>query len=403
MGKAFYTTVLVLLTGYFFGSNLTASNDMTLQEIISKHIDAYGGESKWKQVEALEIKGRFTAFSETAHFYTLKTDCGNFFSDYNLGKHRIQEWHDGSNFYTIDPWQGLEFPRKINKAERHVIMQKAEFFTPFFRWEERGLEIELMGTETIDGIQTWKLLVTRPGMQPETWFLDAQTLLVYKSITPWIDFATAATAETFYDDYRKTNGILLPHYIETTYSTRHITTEIEQVTINPEFNPHIFAPPTCKHLAKIEPLIGSWNVKVEYMTRAGSWHVFDKAQTTFESNNEKRIEGPLSYELNFPATNHYTIHYNHRSQLYQLVVYNDFYSTTDLFEGTMEQETLVFQNIPKQKDPIEPASGQASQPYFQFIFNMEDNNRIILERNRSTDNGATWQQVARYTFSNIKS
>ncbi len=401
MNRALYIFLLTIYTGSLLGGNSASTDDKTLQEIIAGHIAAYGGESAWEKVDALEIKGRFTAFSETDHFHTLKTACGKFYSDYNLGKHRIQEWHNGSNFHTIDPWQGFEFPRKINKAERHVIMQKAEFFTPLFRWEERGLEVELAGPETIDGINTWKLLVTRPGMLQETWYLDAQTLLAYKSITPWIDFATAATAETFYDDYREINGILLPHYIETTYSTRHITTEIEQVTFNPEFNPQIFAPPACKHLAKIEPLINSWNVKVEYMTRVGNWHVFDEVQTDFASSNEKRIEGQLSYELNFPANNHYTIHYNHRTQLYQLVVYNDFYSTTDLFEGTFEQETLVFTNIPEQKDSGEPAPEQASQPYFQFIFNFEDNNRITLERNRSTDNGATWQPAARYTFTGI--
>ena len=401
MRKALYTILLTIFAGLIYGGNSATPDDKTLHEIIAGHIAAYGGKSIWEKVEALEVKGRFTAFSETDDFYTLKTARGEFYSDYSLGKHRLKEGHDGTIFWTIDPWQGFEFPRKINKTERHVIMQKAEFFTPLFRWEERGLEIELEGTETIDGIQTWKLLVTRPGMEPETWYLDAHTLLAYKSITPWVDFATAVTAETYYDDYRQTNGILLPHFIETTYSTRHITTEIDQVVINPEINSQTFSPPACMQMAKTDPLLGSWNIQVEYRTRAGNWHVFDEVKADFTSNGEKRIEGQLSYEVHFPATTHFTIHYNQRTQLYQLVVYSEFYSTTDLYEGTFEGKNLIFQDTPKPGDTDNPAPDQGSQTHFQYKFVFGEEDKIILERNRSTDHGATWQPAARYTFTGI--
>lgn len=373
-------------------------NEKSLDEIVAGHIVAYGGISAWEKVEALEVRGRFTAFSETNDFFTLKTACGKFFSDYSLGKHRLQEWYDGKNFRTIDPWQGFEFPRKINRAERHVIMQKAELLSPFFRWEERGLDVVLEGTEVIDGKETYKLAVTRPGKQNETWYLDTQTLLVYKSITPWIDFATATTAETWYDDYRKINGIVIPHFMETIYGTRHTTTEIDQVIVNPFFDSSIFSPPACSYMAKLNPLTGAWNVTVEYMTRSGNLHVFDEVVANFAPNNEKLIGGQLSYEVSFPVSTHYTIHFNHRTQKYQLVVYNEFYSTTDLYEGSFEGEKIVFSDATVSEEIKVQTPGQAAQPLFQFVFNLEKEDNFVLERNRSMDGGETWHPGSRYSF-----
>jgi len=381
-----------------FGSE-PANQQKNLDEIISRHIEAYGGQEKWDAVEALEIRGYFTGFSERNDFYTLKTANGKFFSTFNLGQHRLQEGHDGTTYWTIDPWQGFDYPRRINKAERHVFMQKTELFTPFYRWKERGFQVELKGTEEVDGLEMYVLTLTRPGMPEETWYLDTQTYLVYKSITPWADFAMAMVAESYYDDYREVNGLLLPHYMEQTFSTRHTVTEIGQVVINPGFDKGIFRMPACKHMEKLDALAGTWDVKVEFMTRSGSMHAFDQVTVPLKKRAGMFCRANISYEVNLPATTLYTLTYNRHSNRYQLVVYNELHSTTHLFDGKWMDGSLVFDNLPEEQQNEASAPSAGQQPLTQYVFTFGDEQTFLLERNRSANNGESWQQVKRLTYS----
>ncbi len=399
MKKHTYSLMLLMLPWLLTFGSEPAKNDITPDEIISRHIDAHGGREKWDAVEALELKGQFTGFSERNDFYTLKTAGGEFFSTFNLGQHRLQEGFDGTTYWTIDPWQGFDYPRRINKAEQHVFMQKAELFTPFYRWKERGFLVELKGKEEVDGLEMYVLSLTRPGMPEETWYIDAHTYLAYKSITPWADFAMPMVAESYYDDYREVRGLLLPHYIEQTYSTRHTVTEIEQVFVNPDFDNDIFRMPACPHMEKLAAMAGNWNVQVEMMTRAGSLHIFDQVSGTFEKTGRDILQGSISYEVRFPVTTRYTLNYNRHTGRYQLVVYNELHSTTHLFNGNWVDGSLVFDNLPEEQQNEASAPSAGQQPLTQYVFTFADEQTFLLERNRSANNGESWQQVKRLTYS----
>jgi len=114
----------------------------TAEEIIAKHIDAHGGADKWEKVDALKITGRFTAFSLEKDFTSYKTKCGKYYSDFHLGEQRVIEAFNGKCGWTIDPWQEIEYARKINAGETNVFMQKATFFTPIFKYKENGYKVE---------------------------------------------------------------------------------------------------------------------------------------------------------------------------------------------------------------------------------------------------------------------
>jgi hypothetical protein len=399
MGKKIYILMLAMATGLAAMGSDHVPTDPKPDDIIARHIDAYGGKDAWKKVEAMELTGNYTSFSVVHDFYTLKTSDGHFFTEYNIGKNRVKEGYDGTTFWTIDPWQGFDFPRKINKAERHVVMQKAEFFTPFYRWKERGFEVGYKGTEDIDGTEVYVLTLTRTGMPEETWYIDANTFLVYKSITQWVDFSYPMVAETFYDDYRNVEGLVLPHYMEQTYSTRHTITEIDRVVINPVVNTAVFSMSSCDAMEKIAPLAGNWDIQVDMMTRSGNWHTFDRVVSGFEQSSRDVIRGNISYEVYFPNSTFYTLNFNRNTDTYQLVVYNDLYSVTELFNGDFhENGTLVFEPEPG-KHKNEPGSDVTPvQTIFRYVLTFPDQNNFFLERQRSVDNGESWQEMERFGF-----
>jgi hypothetical protein len=217
-----------------------------------------------------------------------------------------------------------------------------------------------------------------------------------KTLTKWVDFATPTDAEIFYDDYRNVNGLILPHYIENIYRTRQTITEIDNILINPVVDKSIFSMPACPQMEKIKRMAGSWNVQVEYMTRGGNWHVFDKVECSFDFIPGNLLQGNIAYEFTFPVLNIYTINYSRRDQKFQMMVFDELYSTADLYAGNFMDDILVFDKTGK-----EDAISEQNQPLMQFSFYFNEKNKIVMLRKRSADKGKTWQDVERLTFSMI--
>ena len=115
----------------------TVLNAQDIDKIISKHLAAHGDIQKWEAIKSMEITGRFTAFSEEEDFYAIKTSDGCYYSELHLDKFKVIEAFNGKDGWTIDPWQEILFPRELNKEEVNVFYQKAEFFTPFYKYKEK--------------------------------------------------------------------------------------------------------------------------------------------------------------------------------------------------------------------------------------------------------------------------
>ena len=186
---------------FFLGLQSPAFSQ-TLDEIIKKHIDAHGGAERWNAVEAIKITGTFTAFSLEKDYTAYKTHSGKYFCDFHFGEERVIESFNGETGWTTDPWQEMDYARKLNSGEVNVFLQKAEFFTPFFNYKEKGHTVEYVGKETLEGLEVYVLKLTRSNGKVETWYLDAETHLEYLCKSDWVDFGQTLPSEIFFDDFQ---------------------------------------------------------------------------------------------------------------------------------------------------------------------------------------------------------
>ncbi len=394
-------TLLVLLFLQFTSSLATAcvSDDSDRPDtIIEKHIAAHGGVEKLSSVHSMKLTGDFTSFSVVHDFVTIKTSDGWFYSTYNLGKHRVTEGYDGDVFWTIDPWQGFDFPRKINQVEKHVIMQKADLITPFFMWKEKNYEVRFLGREDIDGMEMNVLELTRPGMPAETWYINSNTSLAYKYHSQWVDFTYPMQAETYFDDYREVDGLVMPFYTEQTFSTRHRITQIKEVLINSNLDERIFRMPSCKYMDKLAMLDGTWDVDVQVMTRQGSWHEIGTVHSTFCFMDRNRLQGNISYDMAFPASNDFIFSYNKRTDQYQLIQFSELFSVTELFQGSFTNNKLILDNLPEEGAVNSHSETGNQRAYTRYIISLDTMEAITIERKQSTDRGENWRDAEKLTL-----
>lgn len=272
-------TKYILITGILlFSSSMIQAQDV--DKIIAKHLKAHGDTDKWETIKSMKIAGTFTAFSVAEDFFAIKTDNGAYYSELYLGQHKVIESFDGKSGWTIDPWQDFTFPRELNKSEINMFNQKADFFTPFYKYKEKGYKVELIGEQNVDGINTYVIKLSRPNGHSETWYLDANTYLEYKCESDWVDFAYDSPAESYFEDFRNIDGIVIPFFIERTFSQRDRILQIDNIEFNPDIDESIFDMPRSAEIEKFNFLIGEWNVKVDVWTRRGSWYSVDSTVST---------------------------------------------------------------------------------------------------------------------------
>jgi len=387
--------ILLIIIVLCFPTIILAQN---IDKIIAQHIEAHGGATKWKQVEAMKITGRFIAFSIEKEFMAIKTKNGEYYSDLYLGKFAVKEAFDGKEGWTIDPWQEIDFPRRLNTAEKNVFNQKAEFFTPFFNYKEKGHKVELIGKETLEGNEVYKIKLTRSNGYIETWYLNTKTYLEFKCESQWVDFAWQLPCETYFDDFQKVDGLTIPFYVEQTFGQRNRILTIEKVELNTKLDKSLLNMPRSKEIGKLDFLQGRWGVIFEVWSSRGAWYRMDSVVSTIEFAATNMLEEKISYDRILPIAKIINYTYSMSTKKYRLSVFNDFTSSIDVFEGEFIDNTLVLDNTKISYGEVNAETRTFTQITISEILT----NTFVIEVKESNDNGETWNPSDKFSYSRIK-
>jgi len=384
-------TKYIILTLIFTGTyGITLSQD--LDEIIQKHLEAHGDINKWEEVETMKVTGLFTAFSEEDKFIAIKTKDGSYYSELALGKADVVEAFNGTSGWTIDPWFEILYPRELNKDERNVFTQKAEFFSPFYNYKEKGIEIELVGITKLEGVDLFEISLTRPNRYKETWFLRVDNYLEYKYISRWVDFTYGVPSETYFDDFRDFDGLIIPCFIERTFSQRNRMLIIDNIEFNIEVDPNIFVMPRSKEIEDIEFMVGEWDVAVKaYYGRGNFWYKVDSTESIIKFESTNLISEKISYSNSFVQSTITNFTYNSVDEKYSISSYDGITSIINLYDGHKTDSTFVIENAQIGCDTTYNLNNRISYG------NITDDG-FEAEISQSMDNGSTWNPSLRLKY-----
>lgn len=382
---------LIIAISLCFPSLLFAQ---TAEEIIAKHIIAHGGADNLNNVESIKLTGTFSAFSIEKDYTAFKTKDGCYYADFHLGEQHVIESYNGKKGWTIDPWQEILYARNINSKETDVFQQKAEFFTPFFNYKEKGHTVEYIGKQDIDGTDTYALKLNKTNGTTQTWYLDSKTYLEYKCEAPWVDFAVPMPAEMYFDDFRTVEGVVIPFYTERFFWQRDRVIQLETVEINPKFEKDLLIMPRRKEISKLDFLHGMWDVKMEFIDRRGEWREMGTTESKINYVSTNMLEEVMSYEQNFPIGINVRYTYNSDIKSYQISAFNDFTSNIEVLQGNFTDKTIVFDDtkvcFTDEKNP--------NKTFKQFSYTMIDEISFSVENKISQDEGKTWKPIAKFTY-----
>lgn len=220
--------------------------ELDAAEVINRYVDARGGAERWREVRTLEIRGTYSAFSKRSEFTLIRARDDRYRLDFTLLDAPAIRARDDKG-----PW-GLHVLLRpevgyVTEDPYKSQFERESLFPPLLLdHEKKGLAVEYLGPDDVDGIATETLRVTFPEGQVETWHLDAESFLevaIDSRVQDYTQFAEPIDQRVFYDDFREVDGLMIPFLVEAEFGARLESMAVTEVAVDPEIEPARWSPP----------------------------------------------------------------------------------------------------------------------------------------------------------------
>lgn len=185
----------------------------TVDEIVAKNIQARGGMEKLKACKTMKATGKLVMGGGAMEIpFTRVTKRPNEMRmDFTFQGITGTQAFDGKTAWQIMPFQtGKKDPEQSNAEQTKLMEEQADFDGPLVDWKAKGHTLELMGTESVDGADAFKLKLTRKSGNVDYMYIDKETGLEVKSESKRTINGTEIESESKMSDYKEVDGMTVP-------------------------------------------------------------------------------------------------------------------------------------------------------------------------------------------------
>jgi outer membrane lipoprotein-sorting protein len=210
----------------------------TIDEVISKHIEAIGGKERLlalkseKRVGNLNVQGFDIQLTiSVVHSVGARTDI----AVPGMGEgYQIVNTTKGWNYM---PFQGQTSPEEVSEDKVKSGQNQLDLQGSLFNYKDKGHQVELLGKEKVDGVECYKIKLITKGENESTIFLDATTYLRTKVVAKVKTEEGDSELTTTYSNYKAIpEGYVYAH----TQSNERGTIEFSTFEINKNIDESIF-------------------------------------------------------------------------------------------------------------------------------------------------------------------
>jgi hypothetical protein len=193
-----------------------SKNTPTVDELVSKNVEAKGGADALQALQSLRLTGKLLVREgqiELAYLQTKKRP-DEIRTEATLQGMTQVEAYDGKEGWRISPFQGRKDPEKMSADDVKPLMEDAEIDGPLVNWKAKGSTVDYLGTEDVDGTPAHKLKVVRKNGDVSFVYLDPDHFLEIRIVTQRVRHGAQEEVETDIGDYEKAGGVFVPTSIE---------------------------------------------------------------------------------------------------------------------------------------------------------------------------------------------
>lgn len=213
-----------------------AKPDLTLDQIIEKHVEALGGLDRVKAIRTFSATGKaIMGGGQVIAPMTMRMKRPSSIRvDMTVEGKTITQGFDGTTAWRINPASGSDAPRKGSAADAEEMKSSADIdFSVLVNYKAKGNSVDLLGIEDVEGRPAYKLKVTRNNGRVEYAYLDEETFLFARTTTKRKQMGNEVEIDAYPSNYKPVNGVLFPFTVEQKNSGQTIAQiAFEKVEVN---------------------------------------------------------------------------------------------------------------------------------------------------------------------------
>ncbi|HTJ14374.1 MAG TPA: hypothetical protein VL547_20185 [Dinghuibacter sp.] len=222
--------VAVTLTVFLLGGKVFAQS---VDDIISKNIDAMGGKAKLAALNTLyeETSSSIMGNDLPAKVWAVNNEGFRMEMDI-MGQQMIQVANKEKG-WAVNPMTGNTDPQPMDTDAMKAITRRMTLAGPLFNYKEKGYTATLDGKETVNGKDTYKVKLSKPGEPDATYYIDAATYYVDKASTTAYVNGTTTQQDIVYTGYNKTpEGYVFASGYTLELPQGELVTTVNKVVVN---------------------------------------------------------------------------------------------------------------------------------------------------------------------------
>lgn len=217
----------------------------TVDEVIAKNIQARGSLNKIKAIQTVRTTSKFSQDSFHA-VYVQENKRQDKVREKLIVQGLAQtQAYDGKTGWQVDPFRGRKDAELMSVDDTKTLVVDADIEGLLVDYKEKGHKAELVGRDSVEGTDCFKIKLTEKNGDIRYYFLDADSYLELKIETQSSVRGEVQYTETWLGDYEQVNGVYFPFAIEINEvgSDSRQKFMIEKIEVNVPLDDTIFSMP----------------------------------------------------------------------------------------------------------------------------------------------------------------
>jgi len=193
----------------------TSASAQTVDELIAKYAQARGGLDKIKAVKTVRMEGTMSVGpGMEAPFALEMMRPKSMRMEFTLQGLTGVQAYDGQVGWAVMPFMGKTEPEPLPEDQLKLAEEQADFDGVLIDYAAKGHKVELVGKETVEGTEAYKLKVTLKNGDVRYIYLDAEYFLEIRTEGSRMMRGTQMDFESSIGDYKEVEGLMFPHSID---------------------------------------------------------------------------------------------------------------------------------------------------------------------------------------------